>query len=250
MAILIMVLVSFVFIGIGIFQYRQKDIPVTFYTGESPLDPRCVNDVKAFNQKHGMMWIIFGVVLLVSQLIGALIANRTSILFMIVPLLVGIVCLFLYHHHLMRTYVIENRRLSEAVPLKKGQKILIGIFTIGILCFVGIMLFVGSIDVTFENNALSLSAMSVKTLRVNYDAIESIEYAEDVDRGRRDFGIGSITLSAGDFSNEEFGKYKLYSYNSCDDLIILHMDNGIVAFNGKDEKTTKEYYDKLESIKG
>ena len=45
---------------IGIVQYRSKD-PVGFWSGKKPPEKEQITDVKAYNRKHGLMWILLGV---------------------------------------------------------------------------------------------------------------------------------------------------------------------------------------------
>ena len=41
---------------LGIVQYRSKD-PVGFWSGKKPPQKEQITDVKAYNRKHGLMWI-------------------------------------------------------------------------------------------------------------------------------------------------------------------------------------------------
>ena len=47
------------FIVLGIFQVKNKE-PVGFWSGVKPPFRDKISDVTAFNKKHGMMWIIYG----------------------------------------------------------------------------------------------------------------------------------------------------------------------------------------------
>lgn len=57
--------VAMLVIGIGISQIRSKH-PVGFYTGENPPKDQEITDVKCWNLKHGRMWIIYGLGIIVS----------------------------------------------------------------------------------------------------------------------------------------------------------------------------------------
>lgn len=56
-------------IVIGIVQYRSKK-PVGFWSGEKPPEKEQITDMKAYNQKHGIMWILFGAGLIFSFACG------------------------------------------------------------------------------------------------------------------------------------------------------------------------------------
>lgn len=44
---------------LGLVQYRSKE-PVGFWSGQKPPKREQITDVKAYNQKHGIMWILYG----------------------------------------------------------------------------------------------------------------------------------------------------------------------------------------------
>jgi hypothetical protein len=51
---------SLFMISIGVSQLKSKT-PVGFYTGEKPPKAEELTDVSAWNRKHGMMWVLYGV---------------------------------------------------------------------------------------------------------------------------------------------------------------------------------------------
>lgn len=68
-------LCALVVICIGISQLVSKE-PVGFYTGgEKPLRASQLSDVKAWNRKHGWMWIIYGVCTVLAWLCGMMIGD-------------------------------------------------------------------------------------------------------------------------------------------------------------------------------
>lgn len=76
--------------GIGIWCLRSRN-PVTFYTGEKPLKPEQVKDVKAWNRKHGVLWLCYAGAILLGYLgmwcIGdSLLALIPFVLGVLVPL--------------------------------------------------------------------------------------------------------------------------------------------------------------------
>lgn len=52
--------IGLIFILLGIHQYKSKS-PVTMNTGEKPLRPEQLSDVKAWNTGHGKALIAFGI---------------------------------------------------------------------------------------------------------------------------------------------------------------------------------------------
>lgn len=61
--IVIIVMTALLMIGIGIFQYGGKK-PAQISTGAPPIRPEELTDVRAWNHCHGIMWIVYGVIML------------------------------------------------------------------------------------------------------------------------------------------------------------------------------------------
>ena len=102
--LLIMVTVASIMLGIGISQIKSK-IPVGFYSGEKAPDEKELSDVHAWNVKHGVMWVIYGVIIVLTSTIGAFMIDSV---WCTIPFIGG-VCLPLpvmiwYHHELIRQY--------------------------------------------------------------------------------------------------------------------------------------------------
>lgn len=102
--LIIYLMVAAMMIGIGISQFRSSS-PVGFYSGEKPPKEDELTDVQAWNKKHGMMWLVYGIMILFSYAAGYIIGD--SILCLI-PLLGGlivpIIVMIWYHHKLIRIY--------------------------------------------------------------------------------------------------------------------------------------------------
>ncbi|MDO5435959.1 MAG: hypothetical protein Q4G19_06280 [Clostridia bacterium] len=95
------------FFGIGASQVRSER-PVGFYSGEKPPEPESLTDVRAWNKKHGTMWILYGFIIIISWLAGFLCGDSPWIMLPYVGgLLVPVIFMILYHHKLVRQYVIR-----------------------------------------------------------------------------------------------------------------------------------------------
>ena len=90
---------------IGITQFRSKK-PVTFWTGEKCLPVEKVIDMETYNKKHGVMWILYGVGMVVAYLIGYFLKSEIA---MMVALLIescgGVILMIIFHNHLYNKYV-------------------------------------------------------------------------------------------------------------------------------------------------
>ena len=103
-ALVIFALVAMVMIVIGIYQINQK-APVGFYSGEKSPKAKDITDVKAWNTKHGIMWVIYGI-LIIAGYAGGFFAKNVyiEITFIIVCNVLPIILMAVYHSHLCKVY--------------------------------------------------------------------------------------------------------------------------------------------------
>ena len=101
----IYVVVALFMVAIGIAQLKSKD-PVGFYSGEEPPKAESLTDVSAWNKRHGMMWLIYGIIIFVSYLIGSIIGES---IWSIIPMMGGVIIplpfMIWYHHRLMKKFM-------------------------------------------------------------------------------------------------------------------------------------------------
>ena len=98
-------LVALFMMGIGIVQIKSRK-PVAFYSGEKPLKAEELTDVSAWNRKHGMMWLVYGIIILLSFLIGARIGDSVwAAVPMIGGVLVPVIFMIRYHNQLRKKYL-------------------------------------------------------------------------------------------------------------------------------------------------
>lgn len=89
---------------IGIVQYRSKE-PVGFWSGEEPPKKERITDMKAYNQKHGLMWIFFGMGFVLCFVCGLLFGELVAGCLCIMETAGGIAAMILYHKKLNRMYL-------------------------------------------------------------------------------------------------------------------------------------------------
>ena len=90
-------------IMIGIVQYRSKD-PVGFWSGKKPPQKEQITDVKAYNQKHGLMWILFGVGFVLCFVCGLFFGGAIAGYLCMFEAIGGIFAMIGYHEKLDRMY--------------------------------------------------------------------------------------------------------------------------------------------------
>lgn len=141
------------------------------------------------------------------------------------------------------TYVVN----PVCIPNAKTAKI-ISLVTIPlVLIFTAILMFTGTIKVSYRETSFTVDATYWTALTVEYDAIESIEYRQDGVSGSRTNGLGSAQLLAGLFQNEEFGSYTRYTYTGDGPCVVLDVEGKILVLNGSDAAATKTIYETLQA---
>lgn len=100
---------ALIMFGIGIAQWKSKK-PVGFYTGEKAPDVKALTDVKAWNRKHGMMWILYGGCIVLAWGCGLLIGDSLLLIPFCACVLQPIPLMMLYHQKLIRKYRLGGRK--------------------------------------------------------------------------------------------------------------------------------------------
>lgn len=114
--------VALIMVCIGISQFKSKT-PAAFYTGEKPLNPNELSDVDAWNRKHGRMWIIYGVVIILSYILATLVGLYTKAgpiiycngVFLPIVVMIG------YHNKLIKIYRLPKEKQSRQNISKPGK---------------------------------------------------------------------------------------------------------------------------------
>ena len=140
------------------------------------------------------------------------------------------------------------KKENEKKPWYKDYRTYSFIFTGIILVVVAFMMFTGSVSIKFENNQIIADASMTQATTIDYADIKSVEYKENIDLGKRTWGVGSAKLVAGNFENDQLGSYKLYAYTTCKRYVVISTQNGYVVINAENEKQTKDLYKKVQDI--
>lgn len=94
----------------GIVQYRSK-APVGFWSGKKPPEREQITDVKAYNQKHGIMWIIYGAGLFFCFALIVPLGEKLTLVAAILGMIEcigGLFVMIAYHNKLNRRYYREE----------------------------------------------------------------------------------------------------------------------------------------------
>ncbi len=107
---IILVIVIYGFVAavmcvIGLVQFLSKK-PVGFYSGEKPPKPEGITDLRAWNRKHGAMWLIYGAFIFACGVVGALLLETVLCLIPLsCGLLIPVLIMIWYHDRLVKLYL-------------------------------------------------------------------------------------------------------------------------------------------------
>lgn len=124
------------------------------------------------------------------------------------------------------------------------------IFVAVVFVIVGFFLMTGDVKVHLNNDMLYIEGSYWQDHSINYEDIQSITYAKDLDIGDRTCGLGSFKLQEGDFKNGQFGNYILYSYVRCKNYIVIHTNTDMVVINAENDNDTEKLYEELQERLG
>ena len=106
--VVICTIVAMIFVILGIYQYRAKD-PVTINTGETPPKAEDLIDVKLWNQKHGRNFIILGIMLWCTFVVGGYVLSKINGVIAIIIIIVAVLFEFFWlnfqHEKMKREYI-------------------------------------------------------------------------------------------------------------------------------------------------
>ncbi|WP_028042418.1 DUF3784 domain-containing protein [Candidatus Stoquefichus massiliensis] len=140
----------------------------------------------------------------------------------------------------------NNTQYQHNKPWYKKKEMLSTLLGIVVMVVIGVAMFTGNVYVTFEDDYLKVSASMTKSMEIDYQDIDSVDYITNLDTGSRTFGIGNAVIGAGRFKNEKFGSYHLYAYENCDDYIVIYLNSEVVVFNAKTKEETQKIYQEIQ----
>ena len=192
----------------------------------------------------GKAWVLGGLLLLLCTFLPTKLLVYVSFIVLIPIVFIPIIYSYIYYRKQLREGTYHAKEIIEEAwqkNTKKGAIIIVAL----ILIFCFFITFTGKVTIDCKKDSFTVDASFWSELTIEYDAIDSIEFRENFDRGTRTNGIGSATLLAGSFQNDEFGNYTLYSYVKCKAAVILNVDGKILVINASDVDATKAIYNEL-----
>ena len=195
----------------------------------------------------GKVWVITGAVVL----LGAFLPEMAAVYIILIAIIPAVFIPVIYSYAFYKKQLREGTCTKEDYASYPGSKIdkKTGIIAtvIGSIIVIGvvIMMFVGSITFTIGDMSLDIDTTYGGGMSLDYDDIESIEYAEGEVPGMRVSGFASGKLLYGWFKNDELGSYTRYTYTGADSAIIIRTDDGILVIADENPELTRALYDNL-----
>lgn len=105
--LVIISIVALIMLLIGISQYKKKDAPVGFYNVIDPPKKEEITDIIAWNKKHGIIWIAYGVCIELGFWLGYFMPDNLEILemiFMMGGIILPLPIMMIVHEKLVKKY--------------------------------------------------------------------------------------------------------------------------------------------------
>ena len=99
--LIIMVPVSLLFTGIGLYAWKRKK-PMWFWSGSTVKESE-ITDVPAYNRANGIMWIVFSAIFWISTVLGCL-KMKTGGFLLIAGCFLGVPLLPFVYQRIYRKY--------------------------------------------------------------------------------------------------------------------------------------------------
>ena len=157
-----------------------------------------------------------------------------------------------YSYYYSKTQPAAEKTVSAPLPLwqKRAARLIVAaVAVIAVWVFLA-----GSAKIVYEDASFTVEASGWQDLTLSYSDIAAVDYlpAEEVPEGGiRTYGLGNLRVSFGHFSNEAYGDYIRYTYDSCRDCVRLTTAGGrTILLNGPDPPATRAIFDQLKARTG
>ncbi len=157
-----------------------------------------------------------------------------------------------YSYYYSKTQPAAEKTVSAPLPLwqKRAARLIVAaVAVIAVWVFLA-----GSAKIVYEDASFTVEASGWQDLTLSYSDVAAVDYlpAEEVPEGGiRTYGLGNLRVSFGHFSNEAYGDYIRYTYDSCRDCVRLTTAGGrTVLLNGPDQPATRAIFDQLKARTG
>ena len=194
----------------------------------------------ATHRFSGKIWVASGILCMLCGLFAESIA---ALVLYVVSIMAAVIISVLY------SYLFYKKKIATGEKLKiQYNKKTIGVS--GIIAILTIIfgiwtLFLGSIEIRFEDKDFTIEAQGWSDYTVDYTQIDSISYEENSSQSWNDYrtnGLGNLKYAMGNFRNDVYGDYIRYTHSSCHSYVVMSINGKILVVNGANDSATKEIY--------
>ena len=202
----------------------------------------------ATHRMGGKVWVAGGFACLAGAMLPI---QAMGVVFPVVLVTVALAPI-VYSYYYSKTQPAAEKTVSAPLPLwqKRAARLIVAaVAVIAVWVFLA-----GSAKIVYEDASFTVEASGWQDLTLSYSDIAAVDYlpAEEVPEGGiRTYGLGNLRVSFGHFSNEAYGDYIRYTYDSCRDCVRLTTAGGrTVLLNGPDQPATRAIFDQLKERTG
>ena len=190
----------------------------------------------------GKVWVAAGLLCMISALLPL---EMMLVVFIASIVLAAVVpCVYSYRYY--KQHPQDGAEVN--IYASPAQKMAARLILVGVLVFVAVALVAGSAEVVFGEDSLTVEASFWQDVTISYDSIESVSYETGEEMpaaGIRTYGLGNLRMLMGSFANDAYGSYTRYTYDSCDDCVVLNVSGMTVVLNGPSVDDTRQIYQEL-----
>ena len=200
-------------------------------------------DEENWNATHrfsGKLWMASGILCMLCGLFGE---SMAALIVYIISIMAAAIISILYSYLFYRKKIATGEKLK--IQYSKKTIVVYGSIAILTIIFVIWTLFLGSIEIRFEDRDFTIEAQGWSDYTVDYTQIDSISYEENPSQNRNDYrtnGLGNLKYAMGNFRNDVYGDYIRYTHSSCHSYVVMSIDGKILVVNGANDSETKEIY--------
>ena len=202
----------------------------------------------ATHRMGGKVWVAGGFACLAGAMLPI---QAMGVVFPVVLVTVALAPI-VYSYYYSKTQPAAEKTVSAPLPLwqKRAARLIVAaVAVIAVWVFLA-----GSAKIVYEDASFTVEASGWQDLTLSYSDIAAVDYlpAEEVPEGGiRTYGLGNLRVSFGHFSNEAYGDYIRYTYDSCRDCVRLTTAGGrTILLNGPDQPATRAIFDQLKARTG
>ena len=197
-----------------------------------------------WNRTHrlaGKIWVAGGAAIMLCAFLPERMFFIPLAVFVILILVPTLYSFLLYRKQKAAGVADQGKKIEYPKWVGKFSGVLIAL----ILILVAVLMFTGSIEVSFGESAFTVQSTYYQDITVAYDDVESLEYAQAGVPGSRIWGYGSARLLLGTFSNEADGSYTRYTYVGDLPCIRILAKGKLLVIGGADAAATEKIYQEL-----